>query len=299
MHLRCPVILVTITIISVVLLSCSGSHAEEYEEEIERWRTQRVDRLAQPMGWSSLVGLYWLPEGRSSFGSADSCDLVFPEKAPPFIGVWELGNDSVFMEIAEGIDVRESGSLFTRGPVHSDSHEEPHLFYWKSLYWKVIRRGEDHGVRLWDTLSPARSAVHAIPYFRVDPAWRLAAKFVAADSGETVVFDNVMGNSTNYPIEGRVVGTFRDTAYSIAALDGGEASLFLIISDMTTDLETYPGGRYIYIPRPDSTGSVVVDFNKAYNPPCAFTDFATCLLPPPENYIPFAVRAGEKDYGQH
>lgn len=279
--------------------SCNDDGAEVYAEEISDWRAKRIARLAQPRGWSSLTGLYWLPEGTSSFGSADTCGIVFPGKAPEVMGFWILRADSVILTINPGVDIRAGDSLFQSGGVRSDAHRSPDLLNWQSLYWMLIRRDDNYGVRLWDTASQARRAVQHIPYYPVDRTWRLIAEFHPADAGETVTFENVTGSAIQYNIEGRVVGTYRDTTFSLAALDGGEDALFLIFSDATTDLTTYPGGRYLYTPRPDATGSVIVDFNKAYNPPCAFTDFATCLLPPPENYVPLAIRAGEKDYGEH
>ncbi len=120
--------------------------------------------------------------------------------------------------------------------------------------------------------------------------------FIPADSGTTLLIDDVLGLRRPNAIMGTLHGAWRDTAFSLLALDGGENELFIMFEDATTDVETYGGGRYIDMPRPGPDGHALLDFNKAYTPPCAYTEFATCLIPPPQNHLPFAVRAGERGF---
>jgi uncharacterized protein (DUF1684 family) len=198
------------------------------------------------------------------------------------------------MRSAQGATILlDDGTAFQGGPIDMSA---PPYFHIDALYWTFLERAGEYYFRLWDTLSPARNALHEIPAYPVDPAWNIDVKFAAAVSGTMIILDDIQGEKRPIPVEGYISGVWRDTSFTLMALDGGEEELFIIIEDATTDIETYPGGRYLYIPRADSTGHTMLDFNKAYIPPCAFTEFATCLLPPEENRLPYAVRAGEKDY---
>jgi uncharacterized protein (DUF1684 family) len=196
---------------------------------------------------------------------------------------------------ASGINIfYVDGTEFNGGII--DWAAGPYLRY-EAFYWTILERAGDFYFRLWDTLSPHRESLHEIPASPVDPAWITDVTFSPAAIGSTIILDDVQGMKREIQIVGSVSGTWKDTAFTLLALEGGKDELFIIIEDATTDIETYPGGRYLDIPAADSSGNSVIDFNKAYIPPCAFTEFATCLLPPEQNRLPFAVRAGEKTYG--
>lgn len=278
----------------------SNSDDQEYTNEIDIWRTNRLSALTQPRSWTSLVGLTWLEEGDNTFGSGSNLDIKLSTSAPESIGVWTVDGDSVELLVDQGVDVRLlDGSEFQSGRIRTDGDGQADVFHLGSLYWTIIKRSDLYGVRVWDTMFHLRSELTEIPHYSTDPSWKIEAIVLAPEEGETVIMDNAVGQSIEYPVAGKVIGSREGVTISLTALDGGEDKLFLIFNDLTTDIETYPGGRYLYVSRGDSLGRTVIDFNKAYNPPCAFTAFATCLLPPKSNFIEGFVRVGEMDFGVH
>lgn len=247
------------------------------------------------MGWLSLAGLFEISQGSQRIGSAKGSEIRFPEGAPPFIGIVTLDSMGLQMYPDTGLVVLwEAGDTFSGGVLEPDSFPVLHL---DALYWTFLKRSDKYYLRLWDTLHPARTEPLLIQRFPVDPGFRVEGTFIAPDSGATVILDDVLGLKRPYPVDGIIQGHWHDTPFSLIALDGGEEELFVIFEDATTDVSTYPAGRYLYVPRPNAGGKLTIDFNKATNPPCAFTEYATCLLAPPENYLSFAVTAGEKNYG--
>lgn len=263
-----------------------------YVSEVQQWRTDRVGRLRAPQSWLSLVGRFPVPQGHSSFGTHDTCDIPFPGKGYDHLGNLNADTSRISMSPAQNVQfLLNDGKIFEGGVIDMAN---PPMFHVDALYWTFIERSGDYFLRLWDTLSPARNQIKEIPAYDIDPAWNLRVSFTPADSGATIMLDDIQGQRRPNALIGSITGQWQDTAFTLLALDGGENDLFIIIEDATTDIETYPGGRYLYIARADSTGHTMIDFNKAYTPPCAFTEFATCLLPPPENRLPFAVKAGEK-----
>jgi uncharacterized protein (DUF1684 family) len=268
---------------------------EAYRAEIETWRAERLARLKAPDGWPTLAGLFRLKEDENTFGSGPDNDLVFPEKAPAKMGVIFLEGDSLVTRMAEGVAVKMGDSTVTQVTTTTD---EPALLEYESLQWYPIERGGQYFIRLRDTLHPAREELHALPYFPIDPQWRIRAKFVPFDPPRTISIRNVLDMDISQECEGKFQFEREDQTLELWVLDGGPDEYFLIFADETTGRETYGGGRYMYAPRPDSTGRSILDFNKAYNPPCVFTAYATCLLPPPQNRLPVAVQAGEMMYGE-
>ncbi len=258
----------------------------DYEETIEQWRQDRMANLIAPTGWLSLVGLHWLSEGENSFGSASEMDITMQADVPKSIGTYTLANDEVSAEIdpSSGVEVSEDGiSRMSYG----------------SVQWFLLERGGQYGIRVRDTLLPARISLRPIPYYDIDPSYRAAAQFTPAQEDASLMMRNVLDMEYEVPVEGKLSFSFGGKEHEIVVLSGGPDDLFLIISDETTGAETYGGGRYIYCPRPDEDGQTIIDFNKAYNPPCAFTDFATCLLPLEQNHLSVEITAGEKNYGDH
>jgi len=276
--------------------ACAPTRATDhsaYIQEIIQWRSERVQRMCGPTSWLSLIGRIPIQVGTSSVGTLDTNDLHFPGTEAIDIATLHLDSTGLAMwPASENSVLLESGERFQGGKMDL---ERPPMFHHDALYWTFLERSGAYFLRLWDTLSPARHDLKEIPAYPVDPAWVLDVVFSPADSGTTMTMDDIQGQKRMIPIAGSVSGTWQDTAFTLLAIDDGDL-LFIIIEDATTDIETYPGGRYLDIPKADSVGHTVMDFNKAYVPPCAFTEFATCLLPPEENRLPFAVRAGEKTH---
>lgn len=272
------------------------SVAPEYIREISQWQKDRLNGLMAPEGWLSLAGLFWLEEGENTFGSDPNNMVVFPAKAPAFMGVFRRQGDSVTMQVAPG-DLRVLGADSTGFMVVSAKGEPP-IAKHGDLAWGYIQRGDKVGIRLRDTQNPLLKDTLQLEYYEINPDWRVKARMIVFDTTYTLVMKNVLGMTLEYTLQGALQFTKDGKDFTLHALDGGaDGEFFLIFSDLTTGETTYPAGRYLYADR-DSLGDIWVDFNKAYNPPCAFTKYATCLLPPAENHLGIAVTAGEK-YADH
>lgn len=275
--------------------------AARYRAEIEKWHADRVSRLTAEDGWLSVVGLSWLQDGENSLGSAPASGIVLPPgSAPARLGTVRLEHGKAVLTVAPGAEVTHDGKAVKTIGLVSDADAEPTILRHGTLTFYLIRRGDRVGMRIKDRASAARKSFHGIESFPIDPKWRLPARFVPYGPKKSIPIPNVLGSVTQEPSPGAVVFSIGGREYRLDAVEeAGEEDLFLIFGDRTNGTETYGAGRFLYAPKPDAHGRTVVDFNKAYNPPCAFTAFATCPLPPPQNRIAIAVEAGEKRYGQH
>lgn len=258
-------------------------------EEVEAWRLGRYDRLRQPIGWLTLAGLDWLKPGVNRVGSAPDADVILPA------GPAEAGT-----VVVEGSDVRASGAFELDGravedtPLATDAnHQEPTLLALGDLRLCVIDREGRLAIRTWDTASPRLRDFDGIPHWPVDPRWAITARFEPTP-GRTRHVPDVLGDGFDEESPGEVVFGVDGIEYRLEALPGGpDGELFLVFGDATNGTETYGGGRFLYTPPPDANGTVRVDFNQAYNPPCVFSPYATCPLPWPENRLPLRIEAGE------
>jgi uncharacterized protein (DUF1684 family) len=286
----------------LVFLACQREKPTDpaYLKDWSEWHAERVAELKAPDGWLALVGLYWLKEGTNTFGSAPENDVLFPVVAPGKMGRFVLEGDSVRMEVLPGTNVHEKdSSASVREAVLKLADGVPPVVYsWGSLDWVLLERGGKYGIRLWDRNSVNIAKMDSIPHYPLDLGWKLEATLIPADSGRTVRMQNVLGMTMEQASAGTLEFQIEGKTFQLEALEepGG---YFLIFADETSGEETYSGGRYLSAPKADAGGKTVIDFNKAYNPPCAFTKYATCLLPPAGNRLPLAIRAGERDYGHH
>jgi len=291
-------------IILFSLNSCKNENLEakgspEYFEEIKQWDQKRVERLKADDGWLNLVGRSWLKLGENKFGSAKENDVVIEsDKVPDFMGVFIFQDSTVTMKVNDGVVV-----LFNDGPVKEmimigDTKKEMTVFQYKSIKWNLIVRNELYGIRFRDLESELVKNFNGIERFPVNEDWKISAEFEAYDPPRKISVPNVLGQIDEEPSPGAIVFTRDGQTYRIEAVDAGDR-LWFIFADGTSGEETYGGGRFLYTDKADSTGKVIVDFNKAYNPPCVLTKFATCPLPPKENYIKLRITAGEKMYGKN
>jgi uncharacterized protein len=267
-----------------------------HEEEILRWREHRVGRLTGPDGWLTVVGLAWLEEGDNSVGSAPGNPVLLP-RGPAVVGTITVRGGRAVATFDAEARVTHDGSPVTTLKLQDDSGGHPTILRLSSLTFYVIRRDDRLAVRIKDAESPARKAFSGIDYFPIDPRWRFQARFEPYDQPRTSRVPTILGMEETYQVPGTLAFEHEGVTHRVDAfLEEGETDLFLIFADLTNGSETYGGGRYMYTRPPDHDGIVVVDFNKAYNPPCVFTPFATCALPPPRNELPIRVEAGEKLY---
>ena len=271
----------------------------EVEAEVRAWRERRLAALTSEDGWLTLVGLHWLQEGPNRFGSAKDNELVFPASAPPHAGTFTLKGKDVSLAVEPGVTVLADGRPFPGGALATDAAEKPDVLRLGTLRFHVIVRGDKVGVRVKDSEAQTRKQFKGIPFFPVSAAWRLEARFEPAEGPRKIAIPNVLGKVEEMSSPGTVVFTVGGKEYRLEpVLEPGDDQLFLVFTDETRRTETYGAGRFLSAPLPED-GKVVLDFNKAYNPPCAFTPYATCPLPPRQNRLPIRVEAGEKRYGEH
>jgi uncharacterized protein (DUF1684 family) len=303
MRLRLSGLLGSFAAVAVLAGAAGPTRADEaYRAGVRKWRAEREARLKADGGWLSVAGLFWLKEGRQTFGSAASNDIVLPASAPPEAGVFERAGARVEVSLAPGVGASLGGRPVEGGPyaMQPDVSGHPDVLSMGPLTMSVIQRGDRYGIRLRDRDNPARKAFAGLSWFDVDESWRVEARFVPYPEPKAVRVPNVLGQMNEMPSPGAVEFTRDGTTIRLdGVLEEKDADeLFFIFRDGTSGKETYGSGRFLYAPLPRA-GRIVLDFNKAYSPPCAFTPYATCPLPPRQNVIPIRVEAGEKADGRH
>jgi uncharacterized protein (DUF1684 family) len=290
--------LILIVSVSVFLFGCNPStpvitDEASYVKSIEEWQTQRLERLKSKNGWLSLAGLFWLEEGENSFGSNPENDIIFPEKADAFSGTLLLDSGSVTLRVAEGVGISVKDSLITEMGLVDDHSENTTRVQQGDLAWYIVKRGDRYGIRLRDHKHPRIDELDHIPSYPIQTSYVVEATLDAFDSPRTMtVATPLEGFTESYECPGILNFRINGKKLTLHPFTSG-AGYFLVIADETSGLDTYGGGRFMYA-MPDSSGRIILDFNKAYNPPCAFSPFATCPMPPRENFLPAAIEAGEK-----
>jgi uncharacterized protein (DUF1684 family) len=270
-----------------------------YKSQIQKWQSNRLTSLTKEDGWLTLVGLFWLNEGENRFGSDPGNPIVLPkDKAPPIAGSLWLENDRVRLASRPGVEITADGKSATTLDLKDDNDDRgPTILKLGSLLINVVKRGERIGVRVKDTETRTRREFKGLEYYPVDPKWRIEARFEPYQPPKTIPITNVLSMTDDETSPGALAFEVDGKTYRIdPILEKGETDLFVMIADETTGRETYGAGRYLYVSPPDASGKVIIDFNKTYSPPCAFTNFATCPLPPRQNHLPFRIEAGEKKY---
>lgn len=269
-----------------------------YEADIQKWRAGRLARLTADDSWLTLVGLLWLNEGANRIGSDGAQnDVVLPAKAPATAGTVTLRNGAVTLEPAAPMTIGGKGVSGGTPLLPDTDPNGPTVVQLGTMRFHIIKRGDRYGVRAKDPDSDARKHFKGLEYYPVDPKWRVEARFEPYNPPKKVAITDVRGQTNEETSPGALVFTIDGQTFRIdPILERGESDFFIIIKDVTSGDATYPAGRYLYASPPGADGKVIVDFNKAYTPPCAFTSFATCPLPPPQNRLPIRIEAGEKKY---
>lgn len=284
----------------------------DHAREVEEWRAERSDRLRSPDGWLSLAGLHWLEPGRHAVGSGDDARVELPASAPARIGeliVEAEGAERFRFVPAAGL---AAGTLELGGAplaadagetvLRSDMQGAPTRIGVGSIVFFMIERSGRVGVRVKDSESEVLRGFEGIDNFPIRPEWRVEARYEPYDPPKRLMVPSVLGVATEEEVPGAVLFERDGSTHRLDVLEGGdEREIFVLFADDTNGLSTYGGGRFLYAhlsAELDAAGPVVLDFNKSYNPPCAFTPYATCPLPPPENRLDLAIPAGEKSYGE-
>ncbi len=271
-----------------------------YRETLDTWHRQRVEALKAETGWLNLAGLFWLTEGANTIGSDPGNTLAFPDKkAPTQLGTLRLTNGTVTFEAAPGELVRADGEpLRTPTTIFGADLKKPVTLSYGPLRWFIIKRGDRYAVRLRDLESPDLKRFTGIDRFPADEAFRVKARIEKPEQPRTIPILDVTGQTSQQPLVGTLVFEIGGKTHRLDAVGEGER-LFILFGDATNAHDTYGSGRFLYADRPGDDGQTTLDFNRAINPPCAFTAFATCPLPPKQNRLTVAIRAGEKRYGEH
>lgn len=269
----------------------------QYMQAEQAWRTQRLAELTAPDGWTSLVGLHWIEPGAHYVGSAPGNGIRLA-MGPPQLGLIELKGTGMRFTPAPGSRLSIDGRPATVTALRSDEDAAGASvirFDDRKGMATVIRRGGRYALRVKHADAPARSGFHGLQYWPGGPDWIIDARFIPNPPGSTLEIANIVGIVEPTPNPGRVEFKRNGNLYRLQALAGDDGGLFLVFADRTSGHGSYGAGRFIDT-APPVAGHVRIDFNQAYNPPCAFTPFATCPLPPASNRLSLAVGAGEKAY---
>jgi uncharacterized protein (DUF1684 family) len=306
-------------VFAIVLLSCllstlvpiSGrSRDESWQRELSDWRLKHDSELQKPDGWLALVGLEWLRPGDNSFGSAPDNRVHLPSPAPPHVGVLHLDGPTVTIGPAPSVSGGFPGGFLIDGQpaaaqtLHTDPDNDknnPRLAI-GSLTMYVIQRGGRYGLRIKDSNSEALRRFHGLNWFPLNPKYRVMARWIPYDPPRSTTLTTLIGTHYSQPVPGAAEFTLAGKSYRLEPVieDPAEAKLFFIMRDQTSKSTTYGACRFLYTSYPDKgltiPGTLVLDFNQLENPPCAYTPYATCPLPPPGNRLAIRLPVGEKCY---
>lgn len=281
-------------IFTFVLLIISSFSSLAQQQEFKAWHNKRIQDLKAENGWLNLVGLLWLEQGKNTFGSGANNHLVFPPGSiPKYAGFFERSGDSVTLTADDKVQITVNNQPVKKALLFSNDSSVSPVIGYNSLRWTIIKRGTRIGIRLRDLNSPAVKNFHDIATYPFRNTWSISATLHTENVPATIPITNVLGQTSDQKVAGRLVFKINNTEYSLDALEEGD-ELFIIFGDATNKKETYPSGRFLYAKKPATGGTTILDFNKAINPPCAFTPYATCPLPPKQNRLAVAITAGEK-----
>jgi hypothetical protein len=285
---------------AVVLFMFAGcrNHSDQvqdttaYQKEILDWQENRLNNLKGPEGWLNLAGLFWLEEGKNTFGSDSINTIIFPENTPDHIGIIERRGDSAILRDVTA-PVMINGKLTPYAVLNHDSSGKPDMMMLDSFAWYIIKRGDRLGIRLRDYASDMIDSLTHIPCYSIDAHWRISARFMPYAKPEVHKVSTVVGIDEENTVPGELHFRINGNRHILYPFQTG-GGFFIVFGDETNGTETYAAGRFLYTALPDKDNQVIIDFNKSYNPPCAFTPFATCPLPLRKNILPVRIEAGEK-----
>ena len=269
-----------------------------YEQEIAKWRQQREAELKADNSWLTVAGLFFLNQGKNTFGSGPLNDIVLPVDAPADAGVLEFDGSKITLRANAPLVV--NGTPITTTELKPAAEGKPaDLVMMGSLTMFVHKSGDRLAIRLRDTNSEIRRNFTGLKWFPPNEAYKVTGKFEPYPTPKAVRVPNILGDLEPYTAPGVVSFRLNGEALKLEVYDAGSAEnrrFFIVFRDLTSGKETYPSARFLYADRPSANGEVVLDFNKAYNPPCAFNPFTTCPLPSEQNRLRVRIEAGELDY---
>jgi uncharacterized protein (DUF1684 family) len=264
-----------------------------FEAEHRAWREKRNAELRTEDGWLAVAGLTWLKEGSNSFGTGKNANIVLPSgSAPENVGTLELANGVVTLHVADGVVVKVGNDAVRTHEMRFDGEKQPPSFLVGSLKLSIIKRGQRYGLRVRDKNSQALREFKGVRWFSAREAYRVVATFTPDEKPREMIIMNVLGDELKMKTPGILTFQLNGRTYQLRPVMENDEKLFIIFRDSTAGKTTYAAGRFLYADLPKD-GKVILDFNRAENPPCAFTPYATCPLPPRQNFLPIPIPAGE------
>ena len=299
-------------VLALLLLSLSALNATDtdsaatWKVSLLTWRADLAKELQQPNGWLTLIGLEWLKPGDNTFGSAPGNNLVVKAPTAAYLGVVQLNDQGLELLPPHGgypkgllVDGKVPENPQTLG---SDDSQHPSTITTATVTITIIHRGERYGLRIKDSKAPARTQFHGLRWYPPDPTYCVQAKWIPYNPPHQVAIPTILGTEVKSDVPGAAEFTLDGKTLRLEPIleSPDDKELFFILRDTTSTTETYGAGRFLYTPLPDhgltQPGELVLDFNRAQNPPCAYTPYATCPLPPPQNRLPIPIPAGQQRY---
>jgi uncharacterized protein len=272
----------------------ASKKAKDYEANILEWRAKKYESLVRENSWLALVGLFWLNEGRNLIGSNPMCEVVLPERAPTFLGVVELKGKVTRFTAAAGVRVKINGKLAQKAILKSSQEAQPSYITWNDDLRLVVHvHAGKYALRIWDNTRRERFLLPPLKWFPINPEFRFAGKYKRHPNAQQSPQEDTFGDIVDDRVDGYVTFKYQDIKYRLDVTETKDHTLFIKFRDGTSGKETYPPSRYYYTEPVGDDGKVTIDFNYSYSPPCAFTEYATCIFASPQNTLPFRVEAGE------
>lgn len=265
---------------------------KEYENQVLEWRAKKHEELVKENGWLALAGLSWLKPGRNLVGSNPMCEVTLPERAPTFLGIIELRGKIVRLQVADGVHVQVNGKPVQKAILKSSKEAKPSFITWNEMQMVVHEHAGRYAIRIWDNRRRPHTTLPLRKWFPVNKVFRFHARYKPYPQPKVSDQPDTFGDMVEDRLDGYLSFHFESKTYKLDATEVKDQKLFIKFRDLTSSKETYPPSRYVYT-ESVRDGKVVLDFNYAYSPPCAFTEYATCIFAPQQNYLPFRVEAGE------
>ena len=265
---------------------------KDYENEILQWRARKYDELIRENGWPALAGLFWLKKGRNLVGSNPMCEIALPERGPTFLGIVEVKGKTVRLQVAKGIRAQVNGKLAQKVILKSSKEAKPSFIAWNDMRIVLHEHAGRYAIRIWDNQREQRHSLPPLKWFPINKHFRTKARYTRYPDAKISDQPDTFGDMVEDRMDGYITFNFEGKKYKLDVAETKDHKLFIKFKDLTSGRETYPASRYCYT-QPVRDGAAILDFNFSYSPPCAFTEYATCIFAPPQNHLPFRVEAGE------
>jgi uncharacterized protein (DUF1684 family) len=270
----------------------------EYEQGILKWRQEVDNNIRRENGWLALAGLFWLRKGTNVIGSDPQSDILLPKRAPARLGTFEFDGNNVTLNVEASLPVEVNGVGTISVLLDADQEDVPSFITFSDMRMVVVRRSKGVGIRVWDNAREARRTFPSRRWYPIKEELRVPATYTRYETPKIVKLPDILGAILDEPMQGYVSFEINGRKHQLMVEELPDRRLFIQFMDPTNNHGTYPSGRYHYTDAHEN-GRVFIDFNKAYSPPCAFTEFATCTFPPQENHLNVAIEAGEIFLGNH